>query len=406
MSWIDKIQNKLIITCGDGKKYNPSWLNASYQVDYNVSEFEFPNLEGTLVDRKKRLGRKYGLELYFTGDDHLDITKQFELSANNPKPWTLEHPFYDILIVQPTSLFIDNSDYNVSKITGVVIETIVNNNPKITIEPASQIKIDNENLNTSFEQAFSEKFKPADFTTMKTKNAANYKLNVPQIKLPEEAENYLNAFSNANSAINTGAAYPTAAIRAVITLIQAPALFSISVKNRVDLLVGQFQNFRTNLSSNTTVSSKQLYQNQAGSTISALCLAMATPLSGDYANAPVVLSFIEILLANFNAYKTDLDTLQSDNGGNPNNFIPDATALIELNNLVNLTLDSLFTIALSAQKERSIIVEEDTNLINLTHRFYGLDANDANIEKLIANNNWGLNQLLEINKGTKIVYYK
>jgi hypothetical protein len=44
MSWIENIKNDLQITTGDGKKYKPSWLNATKSIDYNISEFEFQKL--------------------------------------------------------------------------------------------------------------------------------------------------------------------------------------------------------------------------------------------------------------------------------------------------------------------------------------------------------------------------
>lgn len=46
MSWIDKIKTELIITCGDGKQYKPQWINAVKTKDYNVAEFEFPEVSG------------------------------------------------------------------------------------------------------------------------------------------------------------------------------------------------------------------------------------------------------------------------------------------------------------------------------------------------------------------------
>ncbi len=45
------------------------------------------------------------------------------------------------------------------------------------------------------------------------------------------------------------------------------------------------------------------------------------------------------------------------------------------------------------------------NVILLSHKFYGSDENDDNLQKFIDTNNIGLNELLNISKGRKVIYY-
>lgn len=402
MSWIDKIKDQLVITCGDGRKFTPSWLNASQLVEYNVSEFEFANVPGTLVKRGTPLGRKFELDLYFQGDDHLEESDSFRISSNNPGPWTMEHPYYGILIVQPVSLFFDNSVLNVSKIKGLVIETITEDNPITTIAPADAIIIAKTNLDKTF---LNVPVSPTstDVNTLSLNNTRNFNLAIPVIKLPQEFEDYNNAFNLANSAVNNAIAVPLLAIRYTLALITKPALFTVDLKTRFNLLGQQFNNLRSNVSGLTSVSSKKIYQFSAGSLISSMCLA--TTSGSSESSAASIFDLMDLLIADYNQYIIDLDLLQSANGGNPINFIPDANSLIALNDLINTAISNLFLLALKSKKERTLITEKDTNIILLTHILYGLDALDANIDSLIADNNLGLNDLLQIKKGTRIVYY-
>lgn len=124
MSWIDKIKTDLTITCGDGKTYTPNWINASKSVEYNIASFEFKALAGTLVYRGTPRGARYQLTLFFQGEDHLDLASDFMESANNSKPWVISHPFYETITVQPAGLTVDNTELNISAISGLVIETI------------------------------------------------------------------------------------------------------------------------------------------------------------------------------------------------------------------------------------------------------------------------------------------
>lgn len=405
MSWIDRIKNDLIITCGDGKSYTPSWLNASKDLSWNVAEFTFPGLGGTLVKKTQKLGTRFNLELFFQGPEHLDISAAFEVSANDLRPWILEHPFYGVLTVQAPSFHIDNSGLNISKWTGVVIETITEDNPKTTVDPIDEIAIQKLLLDESFAQALLATPSTTDVATMQTSNPVIYNLTVPIIKIPKEVEDYFNLFNKANAAISTAIASPLLAMRTIITMITAPAKFKLSVTQRINTLNDTFESLRSTVSGLINPASKQIYQNLAGSVISSMALATSTPLAGDFINSKRSLQLIDIIIAAYNQYIKDLDLLQTANGGNTTSFIPNAQSLQGLNQLLNLAVSNLFAIALSSKMERSIITEADTNLIILTHRFYGLDANDNNIDELIANNEMGLNSLIQIKKGTKIVYY-
>lgn len=405
MSWLDQIKNDLIITCGDNKEYRPSWINASFEQQYNTAEFDYPDLPGTKVDRRQRRGRRFNLEIYFQGDDHLDVSNKFWNSCNDRRAWTLQHPFYSTLIVQPLSLSFDNTDLNVTKITGIIVETITDDNPKINQSADDQVPILKEILDANMELALVEFPTPSDVNMMSQKNNDLFAKGVPIIKLPEEFEEYNNVFNQANTFINTATATPLLAMRATVAMISKPAQFTLSVQQRMDVLSSQFDTLRNNLLNITRVSAKQIYQIHAGTIVSSMCLAAVTPLAGNYTNVNNVLGIVNRIVATYRQYVEDLDTLQGLNGGNPANFIPSADAITQLNYLYNLTISNLFDIALNSKQERSVILDRDTNLILLTHRFYGLDNDDNNINEMIINNNFGLDHYLVIKKGTKVIYY-
>lgn len=411
MSWIDRIENDLVIITGDGKKYKPSWINAKKEKEYNIAEFNFPEIKGGLVKRSMPKARRFGLEIYFQGADHIEQADDFDASADDVRAWTLQHPYYGQVTVQPTGLSQDNVDYNTSRILCTVIETIVEVNPKTTLDPLDQIKVKKEVLDGSFEEALTQTPTVNDINTLTTVTNKNYNLSVPIIELDDEFEGYYNAFNQAASAINTATASPLLAMRAIIAVITYPSKFTASVKTRLNLLANQFQNLKNTvagiLNTNQNVSSKEFYQNQAGTVISSMCLAAATPLPGNYTNSAAALEIIDMIIDNYNSFIEDLDTLQTVNGGQPLSFIPNSEPLIQLNNLVNLTVSSLLGIALSSRKERTLFVEKDTNIYLLTHRLYGLDEADKNMEELMENNSdvFGLNEMFLIKKGTKIVYY-
>ncbi len=405
MSWLDKLSNDLIITTGDSKQYKPLWKNPSKSTGYNHAEFTFPNLTGSLVKRGTPIGRRFPLELYFDGTDHLDKSSEFEKSASDKRAWRIEHPYYGLLFVQPTEINFDNIGDNVTKITTVVIETITEDKPSVKTDPIDSIKLTKVQLDGVAEQNITATIQPTNINTLTDVNKKAFNLSVPIIKLPTEAEGFYNTFNQAQSAINTATATPILAMRAVIAALSYPANFQVSVQTRINTLKSTFDNLRATVAGIPNVAGKQIYQVQGAAILSAMCIGASTPVDKDYTNSKSVLGITSILSSSYNQYLTDLDSIQSLNGGNITSFIPSPDTINLLDGLLNFTIANLYNIALSSRTERSIITEKDTNIILLTQRFYGLDPNDDNINELISNNNWSLSQVLQIKKNTKVVYY-
>lgn len=405
MSWLDQISAEFIITTGDSKQYRPLWKPTSKAVEYNISEFEFPEINGTLVRRGRPRGTRYPVELYFQGDDHLDQALAFEISAIDQRPWTVSHPYHGNISVQPTSLNFDYSSYNVTKITGTLVETIIDDAPKITVDPKEKIIADKANVDQAFLDSFDVKPDAQDVNKLSSNNTEVYNKGKKAIKNPIDAENYFNAFNVANSAITNATSAPLTAIGALMAVINAPYLFQTGVRTRINTLTSQFSSLRTSIPNVIKRSDKKIYENNAGSIISAQCAAVTQPLDGDFSTRQSVIETIEEIIKNYNDYLEDLDEIQSDNGGSPDSFIPDYVALNGLNLLINFTVSNLFNIALNARQERSIFLEDDSNLVILAHRLYGLEPDDSTILELIDQNKIGVNEMLQIKKGRRIVYY-
>jgi hypothetical protein len=409
MSWKENTLTEFIITTGDGESYKPFWKNPSRAVEFNISQFNFPNLNGTKVERGTPMGRTFTLELYFVGfhenkADHLVMAERFSESANDKRPWKIQHPYYGLLNVQPVSITFDNSEDNVTKLTIPVIETILDDNPKKSIDAADTIILGVSQLNETNELTITEPIATNEINTLSSNASKSYNLSIPIVPLGD-FEEYYNAFNQASNLINTATATPILAMRSVIGLLSYPAKFNISAKDRINILLDTFNTLRKTITVSLSVASKQLYQLQQTAILSGICLASVTPLSDDFLNRKTVLKIISSIIESYSNLINDLDTLQSTNGSTPLSFIPNANSMVELESLIYYTLSNLYKIALNSRSERFIITERDTNIILLTHRLYGLDKEDKNINELIENNNWGLNHLLLIPKNTTVTYF-
>jgi hypothetical protein len=154
-----------------------------------------------------------------------------------------------------------------------------------------------------------------------------------------------------------------------------------------------------------SLAKKALFENNVGSLISSLSLAAGSPLASNYGTAGEVLSVINTIIDVYNSYVDTIGDLQVGNGGNPDDYNPDADTQNFLNSLVNYTISNLFSIALNAKQERTYVLTEDDNAITLAHRFYGPSEDDSNLIQFINQNNIGLSEYLGLKKGRKIKYY-
>jgi hypothetical protein len=402
MSWTELVTGEYIITTGDGREYRPLSVNWQKSTEYNIAEFNFVGLDGTLVEKRRPKGRRFPLEIYFQGDDHLDVSTAFETSAKDVRPWTVTHPYYGRLTVHAASLTFDNTQHNVTKITGVLLETIAEDGVTATVnapERVAELKAVSDESLAAPVQVDSQVQ-----NTLQTQTTTVYNEGAKTVT-GADGNTYFKAFNTASTGILNATNEPLTAMRQVQAMINAPVQFQQSVERRLDTLRSQFDLLTNSLTNALTPFQKRAYEANAGTIVGATATTAVNPQAGDYGSTMAALSVIDQITTLYTDYLTTLDGLQTQTGGSPDSYIPDGQAQSDLNQLVGAAVSGVFDIALNAQQERSVILEYDSDIINLTHRFYGMDATDTNIERFINTNGFGLSQMLVVRANTVVVYY-
>lgn len=408
MSWQETIQRGIIITTGDGRRWEPLYIMTPLSYGFNIAEYNFPYIEGTKVDRFEAQGVRFELDLIFQGENHLETKDQFILSSKDKRPWTIQHPIHGIRIGHPLALSFDSSGLNTTRITGTFAETLSDDAPRGSVSVQDQTNDAAEGLTEASNEYFDSNadVTPSDVNQMQSDLQSNYEIAAEKLTPGDIANRYLQAFNTAKNAINVATTEPLRAITAIRTVLTAPAAFEQSVQNRIDLFRDQLAQYRLTIPSVTTPSQKITYEVNTSAMISGMVLSAINPLNeSDYLNAPQVLSISQQIVESYNQVISDLDSLQTDNGGDEDSYIPNYETVSIMNSMVNLMASELFNIALGARQQRTVTLEADSDVINLTHRFYGLDENDLNLDEFIRNNSIGLNELLLIRKGRTITYY-
>lgn len=406
MSWKLNAAENMIITTGDGKEYRPLYINTVKSFEFNTARFNFPGVEGTLVTRGERQGSTLTLRIIFQGSDHLDVAEQFEQSSKNKRAWTINHPMHGVLTMQPTKITFDNTKYNTSEITVELLETITRDAPIVGVDPINQVQINAANLDDATSEAFEVATDLDTADTVLMGNALDDVYNDAQAIIEDDADlqDYFNKYQVASTAILNATTAPLEAIQAVRAVITAPALFSQTVKARLNMLQTQLEDLIARVYK--TPNEKTIFENYGNGIVATMVLVTTYPLNAlDFKNATDILDVIDQIGTNYDAYIGNLESLQTDTGDTTDSYLPDQSAMSGLQQQLNYCVSNLLDIALSAQQERQIILEYDSNIVNLAHRFYGLDSDDATIDEFIKTNSIGLNELLQIKKGRVLRYY-
>lgn len=409
MAWIEDIKQDFVITTGDGKKYKPNWLNANRSIEYNISVFNFKGVKGSLVDRREPVGRIYDVEIYFQGANNLATASNFLDSAENKKAWTIFHPLYGSLYVQPMFLRVDDRSFNASKVTGQLMQTFGTPLVNPNISPVDLIQAKKLDTDITMSQAYAVNIPEAlasDVAQMKVNNQTIERLSLAFSSATENAQAVVNAYNRANAKIDNAFSDAFGAVRAIQDVINLPATFSQSIFNRVNFLLGESIGLYGAITSITTPRLKRLYEHNVGTIITAMCLASVTNVQpNDYQNRRSVIQVVDLILTGYNNYIDNLCTLQTDRADRPDSYTPDFDGLNGLCTLVKYTLSNLFDIASNAKQQRVYVLPTDSNLVLLAYKLLGLQSDDSTIKQLQNDNGIGLNEILQIKKGREIIYY-
>lgn len=405
MSWIIRNQNRIQVITGDGEVYEPDYVNPEYIQGYNLAEFEFRNVPGTLVDRQEPKGRRFRLELIFQGDLHLEEAERFRQSTFDKRPWTVIHPKYDELTVHPFSLRFDDTKDNLTRITGIIVETITGAFPNTTESPIDEINAKKGALDEQAAVSYDQELAPFNLDSNDAQlinNSIDSTDGVTSslIEDDSQAAQLRNAVVNAKNKVTNSIGQATGFIRDVQAVINFPFQVETNVNDRINALIEAFNALPID---NLSRTQKKYYENNGAASLSSMCVASVT--NSEYNTRSEVDFVINKVITAFNSFIVNLDAIQSETATEVDSYTPDEETVRGLYDIVNFTLSRLFEIALGSTQELILVVSEDTDPINLAHFIYGPSEDDSNLQTMIENNDIGISELFLIKKGREIKYY-
>jgi len=406
MSWKDRLENIVFtITTGDGKVYTPLWKNGETSKEFNATIFDFISLPGGLVDRKQVKARSFPLTFWFQGDDNIEQSEAFDQSANDPRAWTVRHPFYGDITGQPLTLSRNDLSYNITEINVDFWETITESLPKKTASIPDAVKSVASQLVVVSPQEYAAKvdLAPADVVMVKD-TTQKISANISALLNSQTYSDYQLSKNNAFAKIDNMIAEPAAAIKAINDLVQLPSEFALSVSTRLTLMRAVYNSAKDILGIRESSNNKSFFEVIGAAAISGAAITAVLPLSGDYITRSSVADTSKALSDMYADYLNALDNAYVPVSEIENAYSASPETRFQLQNMVTETISSLGQLAFEAKQERTATLDRDTNLIVLTHKYLGLDADDKNIDQFRTINRIKNKSLFQLKKGRQIKY--
>lgn len=414
MSWIDRLRNvEVTIRTGDGRVYRPLWITAQRSKKYNYSAYNFINRAGTLVDRREPEGYQYDFEIHFTGQDHIDVARNFEISSDDKRFWTITHPYYGEIRVQPLGYTRNDTQRNKTTFVIQIWETITSNYPVERLVADDQVQEFRTQTNEQALQNFGAQVPEIDAATRASAmDALQQTDTIVSAAITDDTlfAQFKTLIAQGRQRLTDSLNQPIDTMRSVLRAINYPIDNINSVRERFDIYRELQQQFFQIIMSETNGGDSSardalLYELLGSTIIAAMSNSALTPGDGDFQIRSEVAEVAEQLRNEYGIFIGNLDSIQAERSDLSGSFTPDDFTNRLLSETALTTFANLFDIAFEARQERNIVLEKDSNAIILTHRFYGLDEADENLQFFIDSNNLTLDELLQIKKGRIITYY-
>lgn len=404
MDWQEKISVNLKITTGDGEEFFPLWRGAEKEREYNTSSFEFINVYGTLVDRKKPKGARVNLVFSFDGANHIEMADRFETACEDPRQWIVEHPIYGTLKGQPVSIKRDDSSLNITEITVPFLESI---SPDY---PFSNFSIKDNTMDMHIKTLYALStsavsgvdFLPADIAEV-GESYEQMRAYLEPIQDSSTYADFQNAFNAGLKSIDDLLSEPLNTIQTIQNFLDLPATYQRAIQGRVAAYENIYWRLKESIE---TYSDKKYYESMAGTVLSLISVVLVTPATGDYILVSDVANFLDRLRNLYADYRETIDDLSVGINDVNNAYSPDAEAQTLLDSQIIYTLANVYSFTFGAKREYIVVLTKDTNVILLTHRYLGLDVADENINTFVKTNNIKFDELFLLKKGRSFKYVK
>jgi len=415
MSWEDRIAQTASYQAPESRqRIDFLYEDVRYLLRKRTSSYDFPGVNGTFVQDLGNSGRRYPLRVIFSGSDYDLEAARFESMLLEKGIGRLLHPAYGTLDVVPFGEIIRLDSLKTAANEAIFEVTFFETSGILEAQGAE----DTEGLML---QALADRKEASaiQFEELVDLGTVAESVNLENriLSFVKEAENRLAPIADGTAeAERTFRAVSSSITRGVDSLVGDPITLAFQVAQLVDAparsasLLGDRLAAYADLigdivSGDRSVASPGLDSQNANGFFAADLFA-----SGYVASSLLSVSNAEFSSRGeaLGAAESILGLMESVTNWRDDNFrslgvVDDGRAYQKLQDAVALASGFLVESSFSLRQERRIIIDRARTLVDLAFELYG--SVDDVLDSLIQANNLSGSQILEIPRGTEIVYY-
>ena len=412
MSWQDRVKPAAYIT-PSGTRLEFLYENVSKSVVKKGTAFEFPDVDGTLVQQHGRTGRRVPLRIFFSGDNYDTVTDTFEDGLLENGVGRLEHPLYGSIEVVPLGDIRRRDDLKTAgnqavlevtfwETTGVIF-------PAAQADPGAELTTKIDEYNTAAAEQFENDL---DLDTVverstfgdsfiniltRAKTALQTVADVQQ----DVKSVFDSTFDSINSGIDILVFTPLTLSFQASILMQAPGRALTAIRDRLDAYFDFANTIITGSairSPELTSESENAFHHDDAFATAAVTGALVSVINTEFDSRPQALSIAEEILI-FS------DTITAWRDANYQSFSKVDTGELyqKFQEAVALAAGFLVEISFSLKQERRIVLDRARTILDLEAELYG--TIDENLNFIITTNDLTASEVLELPVGREILYY-
>ena len=405
MSWQERLL-EAAYTTPSGTRLTFQFRDVSRQGTKRTAAFDFPDADGTFIQNNGKSGRRYPLNIYFSGNDYDLEAKAFFEGLDEDGVGILEHPAYGTVNVVPFGQITQKDDLatgaNQAVFQVVFWATIGTLYPTAQGDPADAVGAAIAAFNVTAAEQFAESVEAN--TAVETTTLRNRYQTVldsvqsvlqPIADVQDDVRRQFNAvFDSINAGIDTLVGTPVTLAAQTVTLVQLPGQALAAILDRLDA----YGNLISTLISDQSYASCNDFSTNDLFAMSSGTGAIVSVVNNQFNTKPEALAAAESLLV-LGEEVTDWRDL----GFEALDLVDTGEAYQKFQEAIALAAGFLVEISFALAQERQITLDRNRTIIDLAAELYG--EVDPKLDFLIDSNNLSGSEILEIPEGRRIVYY-
>lgn len=426
MAWQDRL-SPAAYTAPSGERFEFIYEDVSRGIEKRTTVFDFPDINGSLVQDFGRSGRRYPMRVVFSGTDHDLAADRFFVAMGERGAGLLEHPRYGTVTAVPTGRVRQRDDLKTAANQTIIEVSFFETLGVSLLAPQADPRGGVFAAVTDFIDAAAENFATilnaesdsdrASLTGLfqRTLDTTRDALE-PIAATTQEVESRFNdVYDSINTGLDQLISDPLTIGAQVVRLIQLPGRAADSIKRRLDGYEALARDLigAGDADSPGEAATRDLYATSevTGAVISTVFqvgtstpAAEDTALPADFESATTFLTRAQAIDAADQLLTLFEDVAQwRDEQFEAQGVIDTGEAYQQMYEAVSLAAGFMVELSFSLRQERRLVLDRARTFVDLVGELYG--QLDEQFDFFINSNNLTGSEILEIPQGREIVYY-